>query len=105
GMKALTEKAMKDGAWGIATGLYYTPGSFANLAELVELSKVVAAHGGIYASHIRDEGVGLLPSIDEALTIGRRAGLPVHISHLKAYGRNVWGKAGDAVAMIEAARK
>ncbi len=104
-MKALVEKGMKDGAWGLATGLYYTPGSFADVAELSELAKVVSAHGGFYASHIRDEGVNLLASIDEALTIGRRGGVPVHISHLKAYGRKSWGKAVDAITLIEAARK
>jgi N-acyl-D-amino-acid deacylase len=104
-MKALVEKGMKDGAWGLATGLYYTPGSFADVEELIELSKVVSAHGGFYASHIRDEGVGLLPSLEEALTIGRKGGVPVHISHLKSYGRKYWGKASDALGMIEAARK
>ena len=104
-MKALVDKGMREGAWGMATGLYYTPGSYADLHELVELSKVVAAHGGFYASHIRDEGIGLLASITEAITIGDRAKLPVHISHLKAYGRRAWGTAADAVGLIEAARK
>lgn len=104
-MKALVEKGMKEGAWGLATGLYYTPGSFADTEELIELSKVVASHGGFYASHMRDEGAGLLTSIDETLTIGRKGGVPVHISHIKSYGRNVWGKAPDALGMIEAARK
>jgi N-acyl-D-aspartate/D-glutamate deacylase len=104
-MKALVERDMEDGAWGMATGLWYTPGSYADIEELVELTKVVARHGGFYASHIRDESAGLLPAIDEAITIGRRAGAPVHISHLKASGRRYWGKAADALAMIDAARK
>src|SRR2546423_29053 len=84
-MKALVEKGMKEGAWGLATGLYYTPGSYADTDELVELSKVVAKHGGFYASHMRNEGTGLLASVTETLTIGKRAGLPVHISHMQAF--------------------
>ncbi|MFN4258150.1 MAG: N-acyl-D-amino-acid deacylase family protein [Gemmataceae bacterium] len=104
-MLSLTEEGMKAGAWGLSTGLYYTPGSYADRAELVALAKVAAAHGGFYASHIRDEGAGLLASIDEALDIGKKAGLPVHISHLKAYSRQAWGKAGDAVGLIEQARR
>src|SRR5262249_6872817 len=103
-MKSLVDKGMRDGAWGLSTGLYYTPGGYANLEELVDLAKVAAAHGGFYASHIRDESTGLLASVDEAITIGRRAGLPVHISHLKAFSSRAWGKAADAVALIAAAR-
>src|SRR5262249_18290729 len=103
-MKALVDSGMRDGAWGLSTGLYYTPGGYANLDELVELAGVAGAHDGFYASHIRDEGAGLLASVDEAITIGRRAGLPVHISHLKAFSPRAWGKAADAVALIAAAR-
>jgi N-acyl-D-amino-acid deacylase len=103
-MKALMDRGMRDGAWGLSTGLYYTPGSYAQLDELIELAKVAAAHGGFYASHMRDEGPGLLASITETLTIGEKAGVPVHISHLKAYSRRAWGKAADAVALIEQAR-
>jgi N-acyl-D-aspartate/D-glutamate deacylase len=104
-MKALVDKGMKEGAWGLATGLYYTPGSYADTNELVELSKVVARHGGFYASHMRDEGLGLLASVNETITIGAKAGLPVHISHFKAYGRRSWGTAADAVGLVEAARR
>jgi N-acyl-D-aspartate/D-glutamate deacylase len=103
-MKALMDRGMRDGAWGLSTGLYYTPGSYAQLEELVELAKIAAAHGGFYASHMRDEGPGLLASIAETLTIGEKAAVPVHISHLKAYSRRAWGKAADAVALIEQAR-
>jgi N-acyl-D-aspartate/D-glutamate deacylase len=103
-MKALVDQGMRDGAWGLSTGLYYTPGGYANIDELVELAKVAAGHDGFYASHIRDESTGLLASVDEAITIGRRAGLPVHISHLKAFSSRAWGKAVDAVALIAAAR-
>src|SRR5262249_2845843 len=104
-MKALVDKGMKEGAWGLATGLYYTPGSYADTDELVELSKVVARHGGFYASHMRDEGTGLLASVTETLAIGKRAGLPVHISHLKAFSKRAWGRAADAVTLIEPAQK
>src|SRR5262249_50357717 len=103
-MKSLVDQGMRDGAWGFSTGLYYTPGGYATLDELVELAKVAAAHGGFYASHIRDESTGLLASVDEAITIGRRAGLPAHVSHLKACSSRAWGKAADAVALIAAAR-
>src|SRR5262249_11704334 len=77
---------------------------YARTEELIALAKVAARHGGFYASHMRDEGAGLLTSIDEGLKIGRAAKLPVHISHLKAFGPKVWGKAADAVALIQRAR-
>jgi predicted amidohydrolase YtcJ len=104
-MKALVERGMKAGAWGMSTGLIYLPGRYADVHELIELSKVVARHGGIYASHIRNEESGLLRSIDEAIEIGRGAGLPVHISHLKASGRSSWGSVGPACERIDEVRK
>jgi N-acyl-D-aspartate/D-glutamate deacylase len=103
-MKSLVDQGMRAGAWGLSTGLYYTPGSYAQLDEVVELAKVAAVHGGFYASHIRDEGSGVLGAVQEALTIGQRAGLPVHISHMKAYSRRAWGKAADAITLVEQAR-
>jgi N-acyl-D-amino-acid deacylase len=103
-MKELVDRGMRDGAWGLSTGLIYTPGSYADTDELVELAKVAAGHGGFYASHIRNEGTGLLPAVHEILEIGRRANLPVHISHMKASGKQVWGKSADAVSLLEAAR-
>jgi N-acyl-D-amino-acid deacylase len=102
-MIALTDKAMADGCWGLSTGLIYTPGTYSKSDEIIELAKVAGKHGGIYASHIRDEGSGLLEAIDEALTIGREGKLPVHISHIKASGKKVWGKSADAVARIQKA--
>jgi N-acyl-D-aspartate/D-glutamate deacylase len=104
-MEALVEQGMRDGAWGLSTGLIYNPGTYAKTDELIALAKAAARHGGFYASHIRDEGTGLLAAIDEALTIGREAKLPVHISHMKASGRAAWGKAGDAIALVEKARQ
>jgi N-acyl-D-amino-acid deacylase len=103
-MEELVDKAMRDGAWGLSTGLIYNPGTYAKTDEVVALAKVAAQHGGFYASHIRNEETGLLAALTEALTVGREAGLPVHISHIKANGRRMWGKAADAIALIEQAR-
>lgn len=103
-IKALIDQGMKDGAWGMSTGLIYTPGTYARTNELIELAKVVAKYQGIYASHMRDEGTGLLTSIQEVLAIGKQAGLPVHVSHIKARGPKAWGLSGDAIALIEQAR-
>ncbi len=104
-MRRLVERGMNAGAWGMSSGLIYIPSRYADARELGELAKVVGAHGGIYASHIRDEGKGLLDSIDEALEVGRIGGVPVHISHLKATGRSNWGLTKAACERIEAARK
>jgi N-acyl-D-amino-acid deacylase len=104
-MKRLAEKAMSDGCWGISTGLIYVPGSYAKTDELIALSEVVAAAGGIYASHMRGEGTELLASTEELLTIGRQAKLPVHISHFKASGRDAWGLIREAAKMVDAARE
>jgi N-acyl-D-aspartate/D-glutamate deacylase len=103
-LEDLVDQAMKDGAWGLSTGLYYTPGSYATTAEIIALVKVAARHHGFYASHMRDEGAGLLASITETLTIGREAAIPVHMSHLKSFGPRNWGKAADAIALINQAR-
>lgn len=106
-MKALVHSAMQEGAFGLSTGLYYVPGSFAKTEEVIELSKVAAAMGGYYDSHMRDEdsySIGLLGSIAETIRIGREAKIPVHISHIKALGPQVWGKSVEAIQMIEKAR-
>ena len=106
-MKALVRGAMQEGAFGISTGLFYVPGSFATTEEVIELSKPVAAIGGYYDTHMRDEdsySIGLLGSIAETIRIGREAKIPVHISHIKALGPQVWGKSVDAIKMVEKAR-
>ncbi len=103
-MRALTAQAMRDGAWGMSTGLIYVPSAYADTDELVALAQVVAQHGGIYASHIRGEGQTLLDAVDEAIAIGRRAQLPVHIAHFKASGQPYWGSVRAAAARIEQAR-
>ena len=106
-MKSIVRQAMQDGAFGISTGLYYAPGSFSKTEEVIELSKIVAENGGIYDSHIRDESsysIGLLSSIEEVIRIGREAKLPVHVSHIKALGVDVWGQSKAVIALIEKAR-
>ncbi|MEZ6127994.1 MAG: D-aminoacylase [Planctomycetaceae bacterium] len=103
-MLALTEQAMQDGAWGMSTGLIYVPSSYASTDELISIATVVGRHGGIYASHIRGEGTGVLKSVDEALRIGREAKLPVHVSHFKSSGRDAWGLVREAARMITEAR-
>lgn len=104
-MTRLAEQAMQDGAWGMSTGLIYVPGTYSKTEELIAVAKVVAAHGGIYASHIRNEGSGLMDAIQEAIRIGREADLPVHVSHFKSSGRDNWGRLHIAAELIEAARK
>ena len=107
-MKALVEKAMQEGAIGLSTGLYYTPGSYSSTEEVIELAKVAAAHHGIYDTHMRDESsysIGLLASVQETIRIGEEAHLPVMISHIKALGADVWGQSTDVIALIDAARK
>jgi len=103
-MKKLAAQGMQDGAWGMATGLIYVPGSFSKTDELVALAEVVGQHRGIYASHIRNEGAQLLESLDEILLIGRNAKLPVHVSHIKVSGKANWGLAPDAIQKLREAR-
>ena len=103
-MLELTDTAMRDGAWGMSTGLIYEPSSYAKTDELIQLAEIVSRHGGIYASHIRGEGATLLTSVSEALQIGREANLPVHVSHFKSSGRSNWGLVRRAVQKIQAAR-
>lgn len=104
-MAGLLDDALSAGAAGMSTGLYYAPGLFATTDEVIALAKVVARRGGYYATHMRNEAEGLLEAVGETLTIGRAAGVPVHISHLKAAGTRNWPKAETVVAKIEAARR
>jgi len=103
-MKALVAEAMQQGAFGISTALIYPPGHYARTDELVELAKVAAQYGGIYASHMRSEGRSEMAAIEEALLIGREARLPVEIFHLKVSGQKRWGEMPKVVATIQAAR-
>lgn len=103
-MRTLVAKAMNEGAFGLSTGLYYAPQSYAKTEEVIELAKVAAAHGGIYDTHMRSESAGLLDAIAETIRIGREAKIPVHISHIKALGPEVWNRSGQAIKLIKKAR-
>ena len=103
-MKEMVRQEMRDGCFGFSTGLAYVPGCFSDSTEVVELARASAEEGGIYSTHVRNEnkfGLGLLGSIHEALEIGRVAGMPVNISHLKCMGQSVWHRADSVIAMIE----
>ncbi len=107
-MRAFVENDMRAGALGLSTGLFYRPGSYADTDEVIELAKIAQRYGGVYDSHLRDESsysIGLLGAIREAIEIGEKAGIPVHIAHLKALGRDVWGQSGDMIALVSAARE
>jgi N-acyl-D-amino-acid deacylase len=103
-MRRVMTEAMEDGAFGVSYALIYPPDSFTDTDELVEVCRVVAAHHGLYITHVRSEADKLVGSSGEAIAIGRRAGLPVEIYHLKAAGRPYWGLMKDAIRTIEQAR-
>lgn len=106
--KGLVAKAMCEGAYGLSTGLFYAPQSFARTDEVIAVAREAGIRGGMYDTHQRDESnysIGLLGSTREAIEIGRQAGMPVHFAHLKALGVDVHGKAAELIATIEAARK
>jgi len=108
-MKAFIRRGMEEGAIGMSTGLFYVPGYYAKTDEVVELNRVAAEYGGIYDTHDRDLGaayhsIGFQASMREAIEIGERAGTPVIFSHLNPQGRHNYGKAADAVRIIEEAR-
>ncbi|MEM0084680.1 MAG: D-aminoacylase [Candidatus Methanomethylicia archaeon] len=104
-MKNLLDESMRDGAFGLSTGLIYTPGSYAETEEIIELAKVAAKYGGLYSSHIRSEADHLIEAVKEAIRIGREAGIRVEISHLKSAGVRNWGKINEAIKLIEEARE
>jgi len=103
-MQDLVAEGMKAGAFGLSTGLIYPPSCYAETQELIELCRVVARFGGYYSSHIRGEGRTLIDAVKEAITIGERAGVPVEISHRKAWGRDNWGKVKETLKLIEEAQ-
>ena len=104
-MKGMVATAMKEGAFGISTGLRYIPGTFSKVDEVIALSKVAAASGGIYTSHLREEGLGLIAGVAEALEIGRLAKIPIILTHHKAIGQKMWGKSVVTLHMVDSARK
>ena len=103
-MKSLVEQAMKDGAVGLSTGLIYLPGVFSKTPEIVELARVAAAHGGIYTSHMRNEGSKIYDALDEVFTVAREAKIRAEVSHIKLSGKPAWGQADKVLAVIEKAR-
>ena len=104
-MEALVASAMKDGAVGMSTGLIYIPGTYAKTSEIVGLAKQVALYKGVYSSHMRSESDSVIPAINEALEIGRQAGIPVEISHFKLAGQQNWGRSKETLAAIVNSRK
>ncbi|MGH7449068.1 MAG: N-acyl-D-amino-acid deacylase family protein, partial [Longimicrobiales bacterium] len=107
-MHTLVRDGMAAGAFGLSSGPYYAPGSFAETEELIELARIAAEHGGVYTSHIRDEAdysIGVVAAVDEVIRVAREAGLPGIVTHIKALGPRVWGYAGALVKRIERARE
>jgi len=104
-MQDIVRKSMEEGAMGVGSALIYVPGTFAETGELVALASTSARCGGIYMTHMRSEGRGLVEAVDETIDISRRSGAPAQIYHLKAGGKPYWPKMDEALAHIEAARR
>jgi len=104
-MKILVSQAMDEGAFGISTGLKYLPGNFSKVDEIIALSKEAAMKGGIYTSHLRDEGLEVIASVKEAIAISEEADIPVVLTHHKVIGKPMWGKSNETLALVDAARK
>lgn len=103
-MRAILDRSMREGTFGLATALAYPPASYTTTDELVALAAVAASHGGLYASHVRGESGRVFDAIREAISIGERAKLPVLVYHLKIAGRPNWGRMGEIGALVEDAR-
>ncbi len=103
-MKELVFRAMAEGALGFSTGLQYVPGVYARSSEIIELARVAGNEGGLYASHLRNEGTDLAAALTEAIRVGSLVGMPVEISHLKIDSPSHWGESGAALALIAEAR-
>jgi N-acyl-D-amino-acid deacylase len=103
-MRGMVETAMRQGALGLSTGLIYLPGVFAKTDEIIDLARVAARFGGIYTSHMRSEGTNIRAALEETLAIGRGAGIPVQVSHIKLSGDNNWGRHAEVLGLLNAAR-
>jgi len=103
-MRGLVEQGMKDGAFGLSTGLFYVPGTFTPTDEVSELAKGAGRFGGIHISHMRDETSRVLDSVNETIAIGERGGLPTQVTHHKVIGRPNWGKSVETLQAVDAAR-
>jgi len=104
-MRTLVEQGMKDGAFGLSSGLFYVPGTFTSTDEVVELAKVAARFGGIYISHMRDEASRVVDSVKETVEIGERGGLPTQLTHHKIIGVGNWGRSIETLKLVDEARK
>jgi dihydroorotase/N-acyl-D-amino-acid deacylase len=104
-MQTLVAEGLGQGAFGLSTGLRYLPGNFAKTDEVIALSRVAADSGGIYTSHLREEGLGLIEGVGEAITIGREAHIPIVLTHHKAVGTKMWGASARTLAMVDSARR
>ena len=103
-MEGLVAAAMREGAFGLSTGLKYLPGTFAKTDEIIALARVAAKAGGIYTSHLREEGVGLIPAVEEAIAIGRGARIPIVLTHHKVVGKPSWGASVKTLKLVDDAR-
>jgi N-acyl-D-amino-acid deacylase len=103
-MRALVLQSMREGAFGLSTGLFYVPGAFTPLEEVVELQTVVSPFRGVHTSHMRDETAGVVESVKETIAIGEQGGVPTHVSHHKMVGKANWGKSVETLRLIDAAR-
>ena len=103
-MESIVEQAMKDGAVGLSTGLIYVPGTYAKTGEIVSLARVAARYGGLYATHMRNEGDKVADAIRESIEIGEQAGLPVEISHFKISNKKLWGQSPMTLGLVRDAR-
>jgi N-acyl-D-amino-acid deacylase len=104
-MQALVETAMEEGAVGFSTGLIYIPGTYSETKEVVEVARAAAKYGGVYASHMRDEGAQVLEAVTEAAQVGEQTGMRVQLSHFKIDNRKVWGDSVKSLALVEEFRK
>jgi N-acyl-D-aspartate/D-glutamate deacylase len=103
-MRRMVAQAMGEGAWGLSTGLRYLPGTFAETEEVIALARAARDSGGIYTSHLREEGLGLFEGVSEAIRIAREADIRVVLTHHKAVGQKMWGESRRTLAMVDSAR-
>ena len=103
-MIAMADQAMDEGAFGLSTGLKYLPGNFAKIDEVIALSRVVANKGGVYSTHLRDEGIAIMPAIEETIEIGKKANIPIILTHHKVIGKPMWGKSDITLSRVDKAR-
>ena len=104
-MRELARQAMLDGAFGLSTGLFYVPGNYAPLDEVIELARVAGEFGGIHQSHMKDEAARVLDSVRDTIAIGERGGLPTQVTHHQIIGQANWGKSADTLRLIDEGKR